>query len=91
VDMACHGLLSHTGSDTSTIYQRITAAGYNPVNYLEIIYASGFPQDAFNWWMNDQVHHDAILSTSVTEMGGGYAYVSDSAYGGYYTVDFGSP
>jgi uncharacterized protein YkwD len=48
-------------------------------------------QDAFNSWMNDQVHHDAIMSTSVMEMGGGYAYVSDSAYGGYYTVDFGSP
>jgi uncharacterized protein YkwD len=89
-DMACHGLLSHTGSDGSSIYQRITAAGYNPVNYLEIIYAGGYPQTAFNWWMNDQVHHDAIMSSSVTEMGGGYAYVSTSAYGGYYTVDFGS-
>jgi len=90
-DMACHSLLSHTGSNASTIYQRIVAAGYNPVNYLEIIYASGYPQDAFHWWMNDQVHHDAILNSGVTEMGGGYAYVSTSAYGGYYTVDFGSP
>ncbi len=91
VDMACHSLLSHTGSDTSTIYQRITAAGYNPVHYQEVIYAGGLPQDAFNSWMKDQVHHDAIMSTSVTELGGGYAYVSDSAYGGYFTVDFGSP
>ncbi|HEY9153009.1 MAG TPA: NBR1-Ig-like domain-containing protein [Anaerolineales bacterium] len=89
-DMACHSLLSHTGSDASTIYQRIVAAGYNPVNYLEIIYASGYPQDAFNWWMSDQVHHDAIMNTGVTEMGGGYAYVANSANGGYYTVDFGS-
>ncbi|HUH95935.1 MAG TPA: NBR1-Ig-like domain-containing protein [Anaerolineales bacterium] len=89
-DMACHSLLSHTGSDASTIYQRMVAAGYNPVNYLEIIYASGYPQDAYNWWMNDPVHHDAILNSGVTEMGGGYAYVSTSAYGGYYTVDFGS-
>lgn len=89
-DMACHSLLSHTGSDASTIYQRIVAAGYNPVNYLEIIYASGLPQGAFNWWMSDQVHHDAILNSGVTEMGGGYAYISTSAYGGYYTVDFGS-
>jgi uncharacterized protein YkwD len=90
IDMACHSLLSHTGSNTSTIYQRITAEGYSAVNYLEIIYAGGYPQDAFNWWMNDPVHHDAIVSTMVTEMGVGYAYVSDSAYGGYYTVDFGS-
>jgi uncharacterized protein YkwD len=89
-DMACNSLLSHTGSDGSTIDQRIVAAGYNPVNYLEIIYGSGTPQEAFNWWMNDQVHHDAIINTGVTEMGGGYAYVASSTYGSYYTVDFGS-
>ena len=40
--------------------------------------------------MNDQVHHDAIMNTGVTEMGGGYAYVANSSDGGYYTVDFGS-
>lgn len=90
IDMACFSLLSHTGSNASTIYDRIVAAGYTPSYWLEIIYAGGYPQDAFNWWMNDQVHHDAILSPNVTEMGAGYAYVSDSAYGGYYTVDFGS-
>ncbi len=90
IDMACHGLLSHTGSDTSTIYQRLVAAGYDPVNYLEIIYGGGYPQDAFNWWMNDQPHRDAILSPDVVEMGVGYAYISDTAAGSYYTVDFGS-
>jgi uncharacterized protein YkwD len=89
-DMGCHSLLSHTGSNGSSIYQRIVAAGYNPINYLEIIYANGFPQNAFDWWMNDQVHHDAIMSTSVTDMGAGYAYVANSSYGSYYTVDFGS-
>ncbi len=90
VDMACHSLLSHTGSNGSTIDQRIVAAGYNPVNYLEIIYGGGSPQGAFNWWMNDPVHHDAILNAGVTEMGGGYAYVANGSDGGYYTVDFGS-
>lgn len=90
IDMACNGLLSHTGSDASTILQRIVAAGYNPTNYLEIIYGGGYPQNAFDWWMGDQVHHDAILSTSVKEMGVGFAYIADTASGGYYTVDFGS-
>jgi uncharacterized protein YkwD len=36
------------------------------------------------------VHHDAILDPRNTEMGVGYAYVSNSTYGGYFTVDFGS-
>lgn len=90
VDMACHSLLSHTGSNGSTIDQRIVAAGYTPTNYIEIIFGSGTPQEAFNWWMNDPVHHDAIMNTGVTEMGGGYAYVANSSDGEYYTVDFGS-
>ncbi|HEX2698178.1 MAG TPA: NBR1-Ig-like domain-containing protein [Anaerolineales bacterium] len=90
IDMACFSLLSHTGSNSSTPYQRVSASGYSGTYRQEIIYAGGYPQDAFNWWMNEPVHHDAVLDPSATEMGVGYAYVTDSAYGGYYTVDFGS-
>ncbi len=89
-DMACFGLLSHNGSNSSTPYQRVVASGYGGMFREEIIYASGYPQDAFNSWMGDPSHHDAILDPKATEMGVGYAYVSDSAYGGYFTVDFGA-
>jgi uncharacterized protein YkwD len=90
IDMACFSLLSHTGSDGSSPSARANASGYSGAFRQEIIYAGGYPQDAFNWWMNDQIHHDAILDPTATELGVGYAYVSDSAYGGYYTVEFGS-
>ncbi len=89
IDMACFGLLSHSGSDGSSIYERLTAAGYIPATYGEIIYASGYPQSAFDWWMNDQPHRDEILDPDYTEMGIGYAYNADSFYKGYYSVDFG--
>jgi uncharacterized protein YkwD len=89
-DMACNSLLSHNGSDGSTPYQRIMAAGYSGTYTNEIIYAGGTADDAFNWWMGDQIHHDAIMNPSSTEMGIGYAYYSGSAYGGYFTVDFGA-
>jgi len=89
-DMACYGLLSHTGSNGSTPYQRVTASGYGGTYRQEIIYAGGGSQAAFDWWMNDQIHKDAILDPNATEMGVGYAYVADSAYGGYFTVDFGA-
>ena len=91
IDMACHGLISHSGSDGSSAWQRIAAAGYSASLASEIIYGSGYPQTAFDWWMSDQIHRDEILNPNVTEMGVGYAYVSDTAYGGYYTVDFASP
>ncbi|MBN2119304.1 MAG: hypothetical protein JW730_22220 [Anaerolineales bacterium] len=91
IDMACHGVISHTGSDGSSVHQRVAAAGYSASRSSEIIYGSGYPQTAFDWWMNDQIHRDEILNPNVTEMGVGYAYVSDTAHGGYYTVDFASP
>jgi uncharacterized protein YkwD len=91
VDMVCHNLLSHTGSDSSSVYERVAASGYASSYVSEIIYGSGFPQIAFDWWMNDQIHRDEILNPRVTEMGIGYAYSSASAYGSYFTVDFGSP
>ena len=91
IDMACHNLLSHTGSDGSSVYERVAAAGYGASYTSEIIYGSGYPQTAFDWWMSDQVHRDEILNPNVTEMGIGYAYVADTAYKSYYTVDFASP
>ena len=91
IDMACHGLLSHTGSDGSSVHERIVAAGYSASYSEEIIYGSGYPQTAFDWWMNDQIHRDAILNPNAAEMGVGFAYVADTAHGGYYTVDFGRP
>ena len=90
IDMACFSLFGHTGSNGSTVQQRISAAGYSASFSEEMIYASGYPQDAFDWWMGDPTHHDVIFDTRITDVGVGYAYVSDSAYGGYYTVDVGS-
>lgn len=90
-DMACSSMLSHTGSDGSYVSSRIAATGYGASYTEEIIYAGGGPQVAFNWWMSDKLHRDAILSTRASEMGVGYAYLESSAYGGYITVDFASP
>jgi uncharacterized protein YkwD len=91
IDQACHGLTSHSGSDGSSPSQRIAAAGYAASFASEIIYSSGYPQTAFDWWMSDQIHRNEILNASVTEIGVGYAYVPGTSAGGYYTVDFASP
>jgi len=91
VDLACNNLTGHTGSDGSYIHTRIVAAGYSPFFSEEIVYVGGDPQTAFNWWMNDKPHRDAILGTKATQMGVGYAYSTSSAYGSYLTVDFASP
>ncbi len=90
-DMACSGRISHTGSDGSSAYSRILAFGYSPSYSEEIIYGGGGPQAAMTWWMNDQIHRDAILNPKSTEMGVGYAYFANGSYGDYFVVELGSP
>ena len=89
-DMACNNRISHTGSNGSSAYSRVLASGYSGSFSEEIIYGGGGPEAAISWWMNDQIHRDAILKTRTTEMGVGYANFSNGAYGDYITVDFGS-
>ncbi|MBI5822628.1 MAG: hypothetical protein HZB18_01275 [Chloroflexi bacterium] len=88
-DMACNNNISHTGSDGSSAYSRVLASGYSGSFSEEIIYGGGGPQAAMTWWMNDQIHRDAILNPNTTEMGVGYAYFSNGSYGDYIAVDFG--
>jgi uncharacterized protein YkwD len=90
-DMACHDFTSHVGPNGSSIHERVVAAGYDPSFSEEIIYAGGGVQDAFNWWMNDKVHRDAILRRGAVHLGVGYAYLAGTDYGSYITVDFASP
>jgi uncharacterized protein YkwD len=96
IDMACHSLLSHTGSDNSTIKSRIAAQGYKYDYWNEAIYAQppqygGDAQAAVEWWLNDPPHRVILLTDQGTEFGAGYADVASSTLGGYFTVDFGSP
>ena len=88
-DMACNDMISHTGSDGSSAYSRRLASGYSGSFSEEIIYGGGGPEAAMSWWMNDQIHRDAILKAKTTEMGVGYAYFSNGSYGDFIVVEFG--
>jgi uncharacterized protein YkwD len=89
-DMACNNFLGHTGSNGSWIGDRLKAAGYNTYSYQEII-AIGTPQNAMDQWAADPPHWESVLSPYISEIGVGYAYYSDSDFGGYITVDFAGP
>jgi uncharacterized protein YkwD len=88
-DMACNNMISHTGLDGSSAYSRVLASGFSSSFSEEIIYGGGGPEAAISWWMNDQIHRDAILKPGTTEMGVGYAYFSNGAYGDFIVVDLG--
>ena len=90
-DMASHNLESHTGSDGSTAWQRMQAAGYEGEGWAEIIGwgFGGNPTRMMDWWMNSSIHRSIILSGNLDDFGVGYVYYPGSAWGHYWTVDFG--
>lgn len=73
-DMLANGVQSHTGSDGSSVVQRVTDAGYSPyANLGEIIFWSsglgGAPAAAVNWWMNSPGHRAIITDCAMTDAG----------------------
>lgn len=95
-DLGCSALFSHTGSDGSTVSERVTAQGYDWMALAENIFATGetgpsAPQLAMDFWMSGAAHRANLLSEDFTEVGIGYIYVPDSPFGGYFTVVFAEP
>jgi uncharacterized protein YkwD len=95
-DMACNNFISHTGTDGTLEQQRIAAQGYSASRSDEAIYAAfpnggGDPASAVDWWLNEPIHRAILLAPDFTVFGGGYAFVSTSGAGGYFTVDFAKP
>ncbi|RLN75763.1 hypothetical protein BBJ28_00010210 [Nothophytophthora sp. Chile5] len=90
-DMASHNYMSHTGSDGSSMSQRITAAGYRWTSIAENVAAGQKDVTAvMTSWMNSSGHKANILSSKSKMFGCGYAYKSSSTYKHYWTQDFGT-
>ncbi|KUI39866.1 secretion protein [Mycobacterium sp. IS-1590] len=73
-DMLANNVRSHTGSDGSSVGQRIAAAGYTQYsNAGEIIFWStgvgAVPAAAVDWWMNSPGHRAIITDCGMTEAG----------------------
>jgi hypothetical protein len=92
-DMADTGRVDHTGSDGSSIEQRIAASGYGGENgysaWGENIYGGGLAgiDAAWTFWTNSSVHRNNLLSERYREIGIG---VATSENGTYYTLNFGA-
>jgi uncharacterized protein YkwD len=92
-DMACNNFWKTTGSDGSTLKDRLTAQGYNATFSDIQVHAqppeySGDGKAAVNAWL---AADNLLLSPKATELGIGYAYYRQSAYGGYFTIILAAP
>ncbi|HEY4666137.1 MAG TPA: CAP domain-containing protein [Anaerolineales bacterium] len=95
-DMACNGFFSHTGSDGSSVGERVTAEGYEWTQVGELIFATSdtsteAPQRALDWWMASASHRASILSEEYSDIGIGYIHEPSSPFGGYFTAVFARP
>jgi uncharacterized protein YkwD len=73
-DMLAHGVQGHTGSDGSTLAQRVKDAGYASYSKLgEIIFWSSGPGGSavasVAWWMNSPAHRAIITDCDLTDAG----------------------
>ena len=92
-DMACNNFFLQTGSDDSSVGDRVSAQGYSWSSVGENIFAGGSatPQSAFDWWMNSAPHRANLLHANFTEIGIGYIDEPNSQYQGYFTAVFARP
>jgi uncharacterized protein YkwD len=88
-DQATHDFMNHTGSDGSSMAQRITEAGYDWRGVAENVAAGQVDvNQVMDDWMNSEGHRHNILG-DYTMLGVAYAYTPDGLYHHFWTQDFG--
>jgi uncharacterized protein YkwD len=89
-DMANRNFFSHTGSNGSSMSDRVNQAGYSWQAVGENIYmgTSATPRQAVTGWMNSPGHRRNILNSNYTEIGFGVASRGRDVY---YVQVFGRP
>ena len=89
VDLSRNPGLLHTGSDGSTILERILAAGYNASWHYEVVGWGwdGRIEPMLNWWLDSPSHAAIVYDSNVTDCGVGYVYAPGTQWGHYWCVD----
>jgi len=88
-DQALHQLMSHTGSDGSTLGQRVDRVGFSWRSVAEnVAYGYATPTDVMTAWMLSSGHRANILSAN-TRIGIGLAYGANGQ--AYWTQVFATP
>ena len=90
-DMGLNNYFSHDSQDGTSFAQRIANAGYSGGFPRGENIAAGHssPSSAVNGWMASTSHCTNIMKAGYGDIGVGYAFVSGSTYGHYWTQDFG--
>lgn len=88
-DMAETGIIEHTGSDGSTVRQRVADTGYGDWPTDEVVFGGvATVDDAWHFWTTDPHHRVVLLNPKLLEAGSSVDKGSRGTV--YYTMDFGA-
>lgn len=87
-DLLSHGVLGHTGSDGSSLRQRLARVGYQAHWVGENWVVARSLDQAVNRWMNSGPHTRNILHGHYSEIGIGYG---EHRWGTLWVLNFGRP
>lgn len=88
-DMAETGIIDHTGSDGSTVRQRVGDTGYGDWPADEVVFGGMATVDnAWQFWTTDPHHRAVLLNPKLVEAGVSVDKGSRGTF--YYTMDFGA-
>ncbi len=99
LSMAQEDYFGHQGSDGSSLWTRIEAAGYQTWQVLAENIAAGYatPEEVLAAWLESPRHRSNLLNPELHEAGIGYAFQPGDTYPGgtwgyehYWTMDMGS-
>lgn len=94
-DMATNNFFDHTGSNGSSPFDRMAAAGFSFSYAAEDLYAGNGSNNsasaAVSGWMTSPSHREKMLDPIYTYAGVGYWCNPNSTYGGYFTLDLARP
>lgn len=89
IDMAENNFTSHTGSDGSSVGDRVKREGFNWSWVGENI-AWGFesPEEPVEWWIKSPGHCANIMNPNFRYVGHGMVYAKNTDWWAYWTMDF---
>jgi uncharacterized protein YkwD len=91
-DMAANSFLSHTGSNGSTLVNRVDATGYVAIAWGENISGGSATVDAvMAGWLASAGHCANIMNSTFRDFGAACARNDAAAYQRYWTQDFATP
>ena len=91
-DMASNNFLSHTGSNGSTLVNRVDATGYAAIAWGENVAGGPATVDAvMAGWLASAGHCANIMNSTFRDFGAACARNDAAAYQRYWTQDFAAP